>query len=299
MAYKQKPELNEDAILEYLRDAVSRIRSEEDPVELNKYRRLFRRGVPFTLRSYFAAYVLKQLDGGSFPGTASRQGRRDRKERPARDERPAREGRDSRKGGRNESPAPKAERQERARGEEAKRDRQVEGKNRQAEPRQAESRPSLPDDVSTTLFVSVGRNRRVYPRDLIGLILQATGVERDHIGEIRVLDNYSFVQVMTDDAEKIIAELNETEYRGRKLTVSHSKKREDAPAGESQENGEGIGEEPSPSVAGDEAFGSDDPATDERYADDADLGAADESGDGASEGDPTGLADHEEDREEV
>ena len=54
MAYKQKPELNEDAILEYLRDAVSRIRSEEDPVELNKYRRLFRRGVPFTLRSYFS-----------------------------------------------------------------------------------------------------------------------------------------------------------------------------------------------------------------------------------------------------
>lgn len=130
---------------------------------------------------------------------------------------------------------PKTERRER--GESQKKERQAEPRTRVAEPR-----PSLPDDVSTTLFVSVGRNRRVYPRDLIGLILQTTGIDRDHVGEIRVLDNYSFVQVITEDADKIIEMLNETEYRGRKLTVSHSKKREDGPCSREEPSESDISE---------------------------------------------------------
>jgi len=319
VAYKQKTELNEDAVLDYLRDAVARIKTEEDPLELNQYRRLFRKGVPFTLRSYFAAYVLKQIDNGAVGGGSSRQGKRNRKERPLRDERPAREERPSReerpgreKRGenafRNESPEPRKERQGRDRGDEPKRDRQ-ERQDRQSEPRQrpAEPRTVLPDDVSTTLFVSIGRNRRVYPRDLIGLILQTTGLEREHIGEIRVLDNYSFVQVITEDAEKIIATLNETEYRGRKLTVSFSKKREEAPASRENEaeDSEGFtdGSEPVDSYA--ETEGSM-----EESFDAAPVGAGDEAADSfeseddgpeaaESETDPAGLADSEENRDEI
>ena len=61
---------------------------------------------------------------------------------------------------------------------------------------------------------------QAYPRDLIGLIMQNVEIEREHVGDIRVLDNYSFVQVITEDAQKIIDALNEFEYRGRKLVVS-------------------------------------------------------------------------------
>ena len=75
--------------------------------------------------------------------------------------------------------------------------------------------------------MSIGRNRRVFPRDIIGLIMQNVEIDREHIGDIRVLDNYSFVQVITEDAERIIAALNEFEYRGRRLVVSYSRKKED------------------------------------------------------------------------
>ncbi len=197
--------MNEDHILSLLQEAVQAIRTEEDPLELNVYRRLFRKGVPFTLRSYFAAWALKQLSDGSFSGRNS-SGRKERSSRNSRKERPA-----------------KAERPERA-----ARNVTQPAASEERKARQSESRPvALSEDVSTTLFVSIGRNRRVYPRDLISLIMQHVEMDRDHIGEIRVLDNYSFVQVITEDAGKIIEELNDIEYRGRKLVVSFSRKKED------------------------------------------------------------------------
>lgn len=232
MADKQKNNLNEDQILAFLREAVDKIRTEEDPLELNLYRRLFRKAVPLTLRAYFTAYLLKEINTGKMP---SRLGGSQRPERGGKSQRQGRsdgrtDGRQPREGGRAQN-----ERQD-----EGRRGKQGEGRQGESraaerrEPRPAEGkvepRNILPDDISTTLFVSIGRNRRVYPRDLIGLIMQNVEMERDHIGDIRVLDNYSFVQVITEDAEKIIAALNEFEYRGRKLAVSFSRKREDSSA---------------------------------------------------------------------
>ena len=223
MAEKQKTELNEEQIIAFLQDIVGKIQTEEDPLELNLYRRLFKKAVPFHLRSYFAAYLLKQINTGRLPGkigTSSRNdrngksGRRDRGDRNERTERNDRNGNNRQE-----------IRSRDARPEEFKRSKPAE--TRSNEQVKVEPRPVLADDVSTTLFISIGRNRRVYPRDLIGLIMQNAEMDREHIGDIRVLDNYSFVQVITEDAEKIIAALNEFEYRGRKLAVSYSRKKEE------------------------------------------------------------------------
>lgn len=237
MADKQKNNLNEDQILAFLREAVDKIRTEEDPLELNLYRRLFRKAVPLTLRAYFTAYLLKEINNGKMP---SRLGGSQRPERGGKSPRQGRsdgrtDGRQPREGGRAQN-----ERQDEGRRGKQGEGRQLDGRQGESraaerrEPRPAEGkvepRNILPDDISTTLFVSIGRNRRVYPRDLIGLIMQNVEIERDHVGDIRVLDNYSFVQVITEDAEKIIAALNEFEYRGRKLAVSFSRKREESPA---------------------------------------------------------------------
>ncbi|MBQ5998780.1 MAG: DbpA RNA binding domain-containing protein, partial [Treponema sp.] len=72
----------------------------------------------------------------------------------------------------------------------------------------------------------IGRNRRVFPRDLVGLLVGAAGLDRDRIGDIRVLANYSFVQLFAEDAEKAIAALNNYEYRGRSLSVSYSRQKD-------------------------------------------------------------------------
>lgn len=234
MAYKQKKVLNEEQVLSFLTENVERIRTKEDPFELNEYRRLFRKAVPFTLRSYFASYLIKEyfsgrLTLGKYGKSDVRQGslsgrtdvrggnagpsvRNDRNEKVNKRER-------------NEKPAVRQEENKRNKGVSARDPKMAD--NHTGEARASEIRIVLADDVSTTLFLSVGRNRRVYPRDLIGLIMQNVEIEREHIGEIRVLDNYSFVQVITGDAEKIISALNEFEYRGRKLAVSYSRKREE------------------------------------------------------------------------
>ena len=87
--------------------------------------------------------------------------------------------------------------------------------------------PPLAEEESKRLFFSIGRSRRVFPREIIGLINSNTPVAREDIGVIRILDNYSFVQVRDTTAETIINALNGLNFRGRPLTVNYAKSRSD------------------------------------------------------------------------
>ncbi len=78
---------------------------------------------------------------------------------------------------------------------------------------------------TTTVFVSVGKNRRVFPRDLVALLVTAGGVPKLDIGDIKILDNYSFVEVEENSAADLISRLEGTAFRGRRLTVNFAKKR--------------------------------------------------------------------------
>lgn len=288
MADKQTSNLNEDQILAFLRDAVDKIRTEEDPLELNLYRRLFRKAVPLTLRAYFTAYLLKEINNGKMP---ARFGSPARSDRSGRQDRQDRQGRSGRGEGRVESRGETKGSRENARGSgerledsrrgksgESRRTERPEGRQGEAK---SEPRNILPDDVATTLFVSIGRNRRVYPRDLIGLIMQNVEIERERIGDIRVLDNYSFVQIVNEDAEKVIAALNEFEYRGRKLAVSFSRKRDgEAPVESSSEVS------PASSLPESDAIPESESSMGEEPMDDEPMGYDDEGLSGSGETDP-------------
>ena len=63
---------------------------------------------------------------------------------------------------------------------------------------------------------------------LLGLLISVAGIDRDRIGDIRVLANYSFVQLFAEDAEKAINVINGYDYRGRKLAVSYSRQKDEA-----------------------------------------------------------------------
>jgi hypothetical protein len=88
-------------------------------------------------------------------------------------------------------------------------------------------RYTLTDKESTRLFFSAGRSRRVFPREILGIINTKTAIPREDIGAIRILDNYSFVQVRDSAAEKIIEALNGMNFRGRPLTVNYAKSNKD------------------------------------------------------------------------
>lgn len=85
-------------------------------------------------------------------------------------------------------------------------------------------RKSTKKDGEKSLFINIGKNRRVYPSDLIQLISKTAGIDKDSIGNIKILDNYSFVNVSGEKADKVVESLDSTEYRGRKLTVNFAKK---------------------------------------------------------------------------
>lgn len=141
-----------DKVKEQIEEIIRQIHDEENPDELNYYRKMVRKHVPFLMRGYFAAFLLKN---GSVP-------RKQKKD----------------------------------------------------------------SGQYTSMFVGVGKNRRVFPRDLIQLFSTVESISAEDIGEIKILDNYSFAEITTEKAPDLIRELNGTEYRGRKLTVNFARRKD-------------------------------------------------------------------------
>jgi len=77
-----------------------------------------------------------------------------------------------------------------------------------------------------TIFVSIGKNRRVFPRDLIRLFRKNLELEQNEIGNIKVLDNYSFIDIPERVASKAIEAMDGMEFRGRNITVNFAKKKD-------------------------------------------------------------------------
>lgn len=204
MAFKRDNEINKEQLATFLQAAVQKVKTEEDVEVLAEFKKIFKKNVPFTLRGYVAAYLLKIATGYA---RRPYLGKRDFNNSRRQDYRSDYHRTES------ASPATAAEYQA-------------------EEPRVHTPHPHVQIDpsVAATIFVGIGRNRRVYPRDLVGLLVSVGGLDRDRIGDIRVLANYSFIQLFAEDADKAINSLNGYDYRGRKLSVSYSRQRIDETA---------------------------------------------------------------------
>ncbi|MDR2553364.1 MAG: DbpA RNA binding domain-containing protein [Treponema sp.] len=180
--------MNEESLRKRIRGLLEEIQTGADPVLLTRCRSIFRQEVSFFHRSYMAAYLLLMAEGAAAPQSGG--GQQERKIR-------------------------------RDRGE---------SRNRTGKPQRQESAEPvhyLGDEESARLFISVGRNRKVFPREILALINAKTQIPRDDIGNIRILDNYSFIQVRTGAAEMVIRALNGHSFRGRTLTVNYARNRRD------------------------------------------------------------------------
>jgi hypothetical protein len=219
MAFKRT--IDREKVKEKLALIGKKIDEDTDPRLLNEYRVLFKGGVSFFRRSWAAAYLLMLYDqgtGGASPRPRPGNGGREGRKAPDRPESFAR-----REGGEN--------------------------------PRPAGPRPFLAEDESRRLFISVGRNRRVFPREILGLIITRAQVAREDIGTIRILDSYSFVQVRDTVADTIIEALNGAMFRGRPITANYARlKREEGQDGVgSPESSQDPGETDDPETGGQEA----------------------------------------------
>ncbi|MDR0553366.1 MAG: DbpA RNA binding domain-containing protein [Treponema sp.] len=92
------------------------------------------------------------------------------------------------------------------------------------EERRADSKAyPLAEEESARLFISAGRSRRIFPREILGMLISKASVSREDVGAIRILDNYSFVQVRATKADEIIEALKGVSFRGRPLTVNYAR----------------------------------------------------------------------------
>ncbi|MDR1142829.1 MAG: DbpA RNA binding domain-containing protein [Spirochaetaceae bacterium] len=185
--------MNEESLKQRIRVLLEEIQTEADPVLLNRYRAIFRREVSFFHRSYMAAYLLLLAEGGAQPVKRKPETTAGPKQQEKRIRSP---GRQDRKG--------------------------KEGINRTD---QKDISSPLGEAESVRLFISIGRNRKVFPREILALVDAKARVSRDDIGTIRILDNYSFVQVRTGAADTVIQALNGQHFRGRTLTVNYARGR--------------------------------------------------------------------------
>ena len=206
--YNRGFEIDEEKAAEFLENAVEKITTEEDIDTLVELAKLFKKYVPITRRKYVIAYMLKEsLKHFHGFGKFGRNARNN-----------------DRRSDRNFKNDYKSD---------YKNNYKSDYKASDAATTETEERPHHPrveidPDKATSIFISIGKNRRVYPRDLVGLIVAVGEIDRERIGDIKVLANYSFVQLYTEDCQKVIDKLNGYDYRGRKLAVSFSRQKSDA-----------------------------------------------------------------------
>ena len=222
MSFNHEFEINENQLAEYLQQATERVRTTENVDILADLNKLFKKNVPLTVRKYVIAYMLKESlkRYRSFGGSGRDNG--DRDERNRRNARKDRNNRNIRQEFKT-----------------ARADRQTETESfaeETQEERPRHPRVEIPESEATSIFISIGKNRRVYPRDLVGILIAIAGIDRERIGDIKVLANYSFVQLYTSDAQTAIDKLNGYDYRGRKLAVSYSHQKLDDDEADGTEN---------------------------------------------------------------
>jgi hypothetical protein len=198
-------QINKEKTKKNINLILDRIRTEADPQLLNEYRSLFKGEISLFRRSWASAYLLMLFDQGALGRPDKNKNRKNGEERP-------------RSGGYDAAKK----------------------QARDGEPRAEPQRYPLAEEESRRLFISVGRNRRVFPREILGLINTKTAIPKEDIGAIRILDNYSFVQVRDTVADQIIEALNGMNFRGRTLAVNYAKSRKD----EAAETGEDGGQNP-------------------------------------------------------
>jgi len=86
------------------------------------------------------------------------------------------------------------------------------------EPR-ARSSGSRAPSPSTRLYIGAGRKAKVRPGDLVGAIANEAGLDAGSIGAVRISDRYSLVEVPEESADDVIAALQATTIKGKRVQV--------------------------------------------------------------------------------
>lgn len=188
---EKRENIDEDKIKGFLENTLKKLKTEADIDTLTKVKKIYKRTVPFWLRSYVASYLIDEVlgvTGGAIKGHPRRDGGGFPKER--REERSARA---------------------------AATNTNLTQKNTADNTNKGAGAKAIPN--AKTIFISMGKNRRLFPRDIMGLLINVGGLEKSAIGNIKILSNCTFVELSESDAKSAIERLSGYEYKHTTLAV--------------------------------------------------------------------------------
>jgi ATP-dependent RNA helicase DeaD len=77
----------------------------------------------------------------------------------------------------------------------------------------------------TRLYISLGRNAKIRPKDLVGAITGEAGIRGNQIGSIQIAQRFSIVEVASDVADQVMDALRAGSVKGKKVKVSPERER--------------------------------------------------------------------------
>ena len=69
------------------------------------------------------------------------------------------------------------------------------------------------------LFINIGRKHRIRARDVVGAIAGETGMPGNLIGTIDIYDKFTFVEVPTEYASKVLSIMKNNQIKGKKINI--------------------------------------------------------------------------------
>ena len=76
------------------------------------------------------------------------------------------------------------------------------------------------------LFMTVGRKDKIKVEDVVRSIAAEANIPARKIGNIALYDTFSFVEVPSDMADRVIGAVNDSIIKGRKVKIGHARKRQ-------------------------------------------------------------------------
>jgi len=92
--------------------------------------------------------------------------------------------------------------------------------HRDSRPRREYRDAEPPSGEWTRLFISLGSSAGIRPGDLVGAVANELGISGKNIGAIDIRDRFSFFEVASEHAERVIDVMGSTKIRGRKAGIT-------------------------------------------------------------------------------
>jgi ATP-dependent RNA helicase DeaD len=75
------------------------------------------------------------------------------------------------------------------------------------------------------LFINLGRNQNISPKDIVGSIAGETNMPGKLIGAIDIFDKYTFVEVPKEYAKEVVMVMSNKQIKGKKINIEPANKR--------------------------------------------------------------------------